>query len=65
MMARLPLLRVTYHLQETCKDGQGLSMLNPSMLFVVMCNMGFCTSSCRHVKLISRLWHLHTWASQV
>ena len=40
-------------------------MLNPSMLFVIMCNMGFCTSSCRHVELISRLWHLHTWASQV
>ena len=53
-------------MQETCKEGQKvLSMLNPSMLFLVLVDLGFCTPACTNVNLVSKAWNLHTWASQV
>ncbi len=54
------------YVMETCKDGrENLSMLNPSMLFLIICDLGFASKNCNFIEWWSRLWHLHTWASQV
>ena len=51
--------------QETCKAGRSdLSILNPSMLFIIMSDLGFCSRRCRPVEWMAWIWHLHTWNSQ-
>ncbi|GAX73240.1 hypothetical protein CEUSTIGMA_g694.t1 [Chlamydomonas eustigma] len=50
---------------ETCKEGGDfLSMLNPSMLFLVLCALGFTSPNAKPIEWMSWSWHLHTWSSQ-
>ncbi len=53
---------------ETCMDGQhsALSFLNPSLLFLVMCALGFANpNGFMPLELMSKVNHMHTWTSQV
>lgn len=54
------------YVMETCKDGQKvLSVLDPLFAFVVWCNTGFSSPRIATLELCSRVWHTHTYASQV
>jgi len=53
-------------LMETSKGNRPdtLAFLNPAIIHVVLCNHGLCPEWLHTMRLVSGVWHLHTFSSQ-